>query len=200
MTSLDEMLAPQWEGDEEGTPVALVGALEANRSLGRYKYWEQKLFEANTGFAAAINELKARQERVTRPMRTKMEWHEKALENFHRAQFAARGTGPTLKLPAGDLLLKAASPEVSIVDPDVLLAWAEESGVDVLPDRAPSIAKVKKAVHVIADEKAEPGTELIVVDPKTGVAVPGVRAVVRERNFAVVKHEKGLIYVFDEVR
>ncbi len=127
-------------------------------------------------------------------------YREGLIESWHRAALAARVEKPTVVLPHGRSLLRKAAPTIEITNPDELLLWARDAGVDLLPDpkpMEPAKSKVNKVVWHNADS-AEPGsilpafpsgtnTKALVerdggwYDTETGEAVlpiPGVRVIV----------------------
>jgi hypothetical protein len=176
--------------DEEidtGAELRLENSEAAAESLRRYRYWERRAAELSAPFEAEMDRLRARWDEVLKPIRRKLDWHHDGLEQYHRAAFAAKTAQPTLKLPAGDTLLRKAKPTLSIDDEAELLAWAAGEGLDVLADPKLSKAKLGEVIKVVEIDGAEPGTPLQVVRVGTGEVVPGLSAVTSARNFSIVQ-------------
>jgi hypothetical protein len=106
------------------------------------------------------------------------EWHERAVESWHRAH--VKEVGKTVHFPTGNpSKLRAAQPMVEIVDEDALRVWLAEHDLEerVYPAKEPALSR-QKLKEVLAKESkdgVEPGSVLAFVHPETGERVPGVR-------------------------
>ena len=102
------------------------------------------------------------------------------LEQYHRAQLDDNPKLKTIKLPHGELQLRAQSPEF-VKEEEVLLDWAKSNRPEFVtqpppPDPKLSWAELKKVLKVVNG---------MAVDPDTGEAVPGVTVTERPLKFQI---------------
>lgn len=124
--------------------------------------------------------LEARLAAATAGLQTRIAWHRKAIEGWHRRAHTAGQATKTFAFPSGfTAKLRKAQPACEVYDPEALLGWAEENGlVDVLFPRPkdPGKQKLKDTLAIEGLDGAEPGSSAKYVHPETGAVVPGVRA------------------------
>jgi len=93
------------------------------------------------------------------------------LEDYHRRQLAENPKAKTIKLPHGELQLRAQQPEY-IRDDEAIKAWAKVTKPAVMIPQDPKLdwAGLKKDLKVNGNKA---------VDPATGEVVPGIQVVER---------------------
>ncbi len=140
---------------------------------------------------AFIDEIARLQEMVTEindATDSRVKWHQRQVEGFHRALEAEGKAGRKLTCPSGVSTLRKAQPEVEFTDESAFLEYVESEGAQTQllttpKPGVPSKGGVKKNLRV-AKESGEPGEVAWFVDDD-GVAVPGVQAVFRHDSHSV---------------
>lgn len=129
-------------------------------------------------FAAEIAELQLRCNEVLQPLKSAIEWNEFAIEGWHRAMYADKKVGLTVKLPHGTSKLGNIGKSLEIKDQDSVRAWVEslDNAAALLTKPEPALAKgeIKKFLKVSPTANEEPGAELELVNPETGEVVKGL--------------------------
>jgi uncharacterized coiled-coil protein SlyX len=102
------------------------------------------------------------------------------LEDYHRRQLEENPRAKTIKLPHGELQLRAQQPEFHR-DETVVMAWAMKNRPEFVvqpPPPAPKLdwANLKKKIQVV-DGK--------VIDSETGEVIPGITVVERPPKFQI---------------
>ena len=102
------------------------------------------------------------------------------LEDYHRRQLVKNPKAKTIKLPHGELQLRAQQPEFTR-DEVALMAWARENrpGFIIkppLPEPMLDWAGLRKALKIV-EGKA--------IDPLTGEVIPGITVTKRQSKFQI---------------
>lgn len=110
---------------------------------------------------------------------SKIRWHQRQVEGFHRALESEGRAGRKLQCPSGESVLRKSQPEIEFTDEAAFLEYVESEGAeaDLLTKPKPGIPSkggVKSKLKV-AVENGEPGELAPMVDAD-GVVVPGVVA------------------------
>jgi hypothetical protein len=141
-------------------------------------------------------ELDARVEELVGPLEANISALEEGLRKYHAAVLTIAPSQTTLKLPNGTLKARAGGVTWEIEDEEKLRAWLKEQRPDLLVPQEPPEAKLnrngmKAALKegAVVDQKKggqKPRDESgVVVDPKTGEVVPGLRIVAKDTGFTI---------------
>ncbi|NTW04556.1 MAG: hypothetical protein HGA27_00375 [Peptococcaceae bacterium] len=107
-------------------------------------------------------------------------YFEMLLEDYHRRILLEDPRAKTIKLPHGELQMRAQQPEFT-KDDEVLLAWAKENHPEFIivpPTPEPKLdwPGLKKTAHILNEQ---------IVDPATGEIIPGISVVERPAKFTI---------------
>lgn len=105
------------------------------------------------------------------------------LEQFHRSLMASDPKTPkTIKLPQGEISLRAQAPEM-VYDDEALVAWLQFNRPELVRTKTePVKADLKKVIDLRPADEVPDG-QLVAVDKETGEIVAGVTAVERPQKF-----------------
>lgn len=110
---------------------------------------------------------------------SKIGWHQRQVEGFHRALESEGRIGRKLQVPSGVSTLRKSQPEITFEDETAFLEYvtSENAEADLLTAPRPGIPSksgVKRKLRLVESD-GEPGTRSLFVDAE-GVVVPGVVA------------------------
>jgi phage host-nuclease inhibitor protein Gam len=113
------------DGEHVAAPAITLPTLEdAQRAARRVAYLRKKASELELVFAseeavllAELEKVRLRKAEAVKPYERRMGWYLFALEEFHRARLAEDPKEKTIRLPSGDLSMRAQQPEWIYTDP-----------------------------------------------------------------------------------
>jgi|GEM_PF-6497569 len=170
LDQLEDVLTAYAEEGQETPQIllpTLADAQRAARRLAEIRRDQQALAEVYDAEEQRLHQeieaLRQRREQAMKPFDRRASWYEAALEAFHREQLRQNPRAKTIRLPAGDLCLRAQQPEWDYGDEDRLADWlALNVGPQYVRKRLTvDKAKLKKAARVI-------GGRAVLVDEETG--------------------------------
>ena len=152
---------------------------KANWALRKIKQLQGKM-NANADLAAEeIAKIETWEKEVNESLQQSILFFNGLLEQYHRKVYGENPDIKTIKLPHGQLKMRAQQPEF-IRDNDKLLAWLESKGTIgkayIKIAKSPHWGELKERLRIAGDR---------MVDPETGEVVPGVEVVEREPKFSV---------------
>jgi len=179
----DEML---YDDDDPMTPAEMYLGPAATPDSQDKAAWHNRKADAirrqlaaeRAVFEAEIERVRERMNGRAATLTRQAEWHEKAVESWHRAH--AKTVGKTVHFPTGrPSTLRGRQPKAEIYDEDAFRAWLVtvdlEDKIYVAKEPVLSKEALKKELAKEAKKGAEPGSVLSVVHPETGEVAPGVR-------------------------
>lgn len=166
-------------GVEEQEGFVIDTEQKANWALRKIKQLQDKM-DANADLAAEeIAKVEAWEKEVNEGLHQSILFFTGLLEQYHRGVYAKDPEAKTIKLPHGQLKMRAQQPEFRR-DNDKLLAWLESKGTIgkayIKIAKSPHWGELKERLRIAGDR---------MVDPETGEVVPGVEVVEREPKFSV---------------
>lgn len=182
----EQLAGPVEDYDDEPVQLEVRDQDGANRHLRHVARIRRELADAEEVIAAEQARLTAwAEERRARAAREEA-WHLGILENYARACLALNPKLKTIKLPEGDLTLRAQDPEWAWEkDGEVFRDWCLEHHPELLHPQAPApprkvaLVEAKKALTVTV------GKEKVYGVFEGGEIPPGVKATVREEKFDI---------------
>lgn len=165
---------------------------EPPKDLGRVDWHLRKsevlsarIDELGELFNAEIVRLGQRRDEVIGGLERRRQWHDEAVEAWHRREYGARRVEKTVNLPHGSSELRSPPAAFEVVDEDAFKGWAAMVGVEeaLWPPKPPVLSKrAAKDLLKPAGGKGEPGARVEAVyeevDRDTGEVirdvVPGV--------------------------
>lgn len=124
----------QLDPEAQTTPLVLPTLADAQRALARVRHFRKQAADVDSVFAseiaaaeAEVQRLKTAREDALKPWQRRESWYTFALEQFARAQLAADPKLKTIKLPAGELTMRAQQPEWNYGDD--LVDRLKEAGI-----------------------------------------------------------------------
>lgn len=160
----------------------LKKALEHEEAIGRI----------SARFDAEIEELTNQKMEACRAELRSYDWHNRAVELWHRAQHAAGNAKLGESFPYGSSKLGNLGKKIEVVDEEAFRTWCAENNLeDALYNppspRTPAKAEIKKLVSPLRPE--EPGALLEV--HVGGEPVPGIRLAVGHREHKIKGFDRG---------
>lgn len=179
---LEEYLAQPMETPNENPQFRIDNKEMAIWALRKLAKIERSRNEARAAAKAEIERMQAwlaDEEKKADQERGFFEFH---LEDYHRRLFAENPKEKTIKLPHGELQLRAQQPEFQ-KDEAVLLTWAKENRKEFVvtpPPPEPKLdwAELKKSL-IVEVEKGQ------AFDPETGELIPGLTVIKRPEKFNI---------------
>lgn len=164
-------------GIEEREGFVVDTEQKANWALRKIKQLQGKM-NANTDLAAEeIAKIETWEKEVNGELQRSIDFFSGLLEQYHRGVYAEDPNIKTIKLPHGQLKMRAQQPEF-VRDNDKLLGWLKQSGKSkyIVVKESPAWADLKKTLQVVGN---------VMLDPETGEMVDGVEVIEREPKFYV---------------
>jgi len=166
-------------GIEEQERFVVDSEQKANWALRKIKQLQDKM-DANVDLAAEeIAKVEAWEKEVNEGLHQSILFFTGLLEQYHRGVYAKDPEAKTIKLPHGQLKMRAQQPEFRR-DDGKLLAWLESQGtvgkayIKII--KSPQWADLKKKLEIAGDK---------MVDPESGEIVDGVEVIAREPRFSL---------------
>ncbi len=154
---------------------------KANWALRKMRQLTEKK-EASIQLAETeIERIKTWLEEVNGELQSSIDFFTSLLAAYHRQVLEQDPKAKTIKLPYGQLKMRAQQPEFRR-DNDKLLAWMKREWVSEMQEdfiktiESPNWAELKKYLEIAGDK---------MVDPGTGLVVDGVEVIEREAKFSV---------------
>lgn len=140
-------------------PIVLPTLEDAQRAAKRVAVLRKKAAEVESLFVSEeavlqqeLEKVRKRREEALKLYERRMGWYLFALEEFHQARLQADPKEKTIKLPAGDLTLKAQQPEWDYGETDAVTAVLRLYRPELVRvEEKPDKAALKKAARVYAD-------------------------------------------------
>lgn len=137
-------------------PLTLPTLADAQRAASRVAYLRGKAAELTSlyddeekAILAALETLRQRKADAVKPYERRIGWYLFALEQFHRERLAADPKEKTIKLPAGDLAMRAQQPEWVYGDTDTVTTVLSMYRDDLVRvNQEPDKVALKKAARV----------------------------------------------------
>ena len=166
-------------GTEEQDRFVVDDEQKANWALRKIKQLQGKI-DANAALAAEeVARVEEWKKEVNGTLQQSIDFFAGLLEEYHRGVYAKNPDIKTIKLPYGQLKMRAQQPEFKR-DNSRLLAWLEGKGeageAYIKITKSPQWGQLKKKLEIAGDK---------MVDPDTGEIVDGVEVVEREPKFYV---------------
>lgn len=149
----------------------------ANWALRKIRALTTKVMDAKNLAQAEIDRIKEWEEAEVADANESIKFFHGLLEEWHRKQLLNDPKQKTIKLPYGQLQMRAQQPEY-IRDEAKLRPWLEQNMPQFLVPQAPKLdwASLKKSIIDAGD---------IALDPETGEHIPGIQVEQREPKFTV---------------
>lgn len=153
---------------------------KANWALRKIKQLQEKM-DANADLAAEeIARIEMWEKEVNEGLHQSILFFTRLLERYHRGVYEENPDIKTIKLPHGQLKMRAQQPKF-VRDDDKLLAWMKKEWPDIHPyyikiTERPDWKDLKDFLEVCGDK---------MVDPESGLIVEGVEVIAREPKFSL---------------
>ncbi|MDQ3107839.1 MAG: host-nuclease inhibitor Gam family protein [Actinomycetota bacterium] len=186
MTALEAFLIGEPDLDDvdtldESHPETLEQADWHIRKLARLR---RHMAENEAIAHAEIQRIRMWLEEENAKLQRQAAFYEQNLAQFHRALLETDPKRKTVSLPAGALRARKHPDRVEILDADMFITWADAAGRSefVRTKVEPVKSEIKRLLST-TDIELEHG--LVLSDPTTGEAVPGVVWIEGETSFTV---------------
>lgn len=164
------------EGEEERQRFQITdngGAVWALRKLAKI---QRQAAEIKATADAEVFKVKAWEQDELQKLQHDVDYFNGLLEAYHRRLVESDPDRRTIKLPGGELQIRAQQPEWRL-DEATFLSWAKANRPDLVRVKEePDKATLKKVAKIVED---------LAVDPATGEAIPGVQIIPQPAKFYV---------------
>ena len=178
---IESLLYEDHADDYDSEPEAAEHEEQVTYHIRRAKTIAAEAEQVDQLFIDEIDKLKARRKSTAEGYANKHKWHASSVEQWHRAQLAAKSVGKTVKTPHGSSELRGNPTVMQVTDEEKLRTWLAGAGLEskVYPVVEPSLSKaaLNDALTIAKTKNDEPGTVVAVINPDTGETVPGVVAI-----------------------
>lgn len=190
VADLDRFLTDGDEPDYESEPVPAESLDQANRWLRSIARLDREADRVRDAADTEIERVEAWKVERLAPIQKQREWLARSCEMLAAALYERDPKTVSHHVPNGRIYSRHQAPEWTYTDEGSFIAWAEVHRPDLLntpePVTKPDRNAVKKAFGDVIPKRPTPGDEIPVTTHDgagTVVPVPGLRVVIRERDW-----------------